>query len=270
MAYFQLAAELGSCGSAKLVMRSPLDLVQFAGELLIPAAAIWIVAIILRRHPTDVPRYTSERITKLLDRPAIRVGGLVTLAAGLLIFGVSIFLAVDGGADCAKQFAVVPALGMLITLCGAMVVGLAWASKGQAGWVLLATFFALDLWIVFGMVMMHLKSMPDAPDAMLMLAFVMHAILHVPDHGLGVSRPQPHDACADSRGGGRPLDRRGLGFPGRVHRGELLPQRERPVRFVGGRRGAVRADPECSRADDGQWLHEIPRGHGRAAACRSG
>jgi hypothetical protein len=37
-------------------------------------------------------------------------------------------------------------------------VGLAWAIHGQAGWVLLATFFALDLWIVFGMVMMHLKG----------------------------------------------------------------------------------------------------------------
>ena len=176
MSLLPLAADLGSCGSAKLVMRSPLDLVQFIGELLIPAAAIWIVAAILRRHPTDVPRYTSERITKLLDRPAIRVCGLVTLAAGLLIFGASIFITADGGPDCAKQFAVVAALGMLVTLCGAMVVGLAWAINGQAGWVLLATFFALDLWIVFGMVMMHLKGVPDAPDAMLMLAFVMHAI----------------------------------------------------------------------------------------------
>jgi hypothetical protein len=37
---FTLAAGLGSCGSAKLVMRSPLDLVQFVGELLIPAAAV--------------------------------------------------------------------------------------------------------------------------------------------------------------------------------------------------------------------------------------
>ena len=176
MSLLPLAADLGSCGSAKLVIRSPLDLVQFIGELLIPAAAIWIVAAILRRHPTDVPRYTSERITKLLDRPAIRVCGLVTLAAGLLIFGASIFITADGGPDCAKRFAVVAALGMLVTLCGAMVVGLAWAINGQAGWVLLATFFALDLWIVFGMVMMHLKGVPDAPDAMLMLAFVMHAI----------------------------------------------------------------------------------------------
>ena len=176
MSLFTLAAELGSCGSTKLVMRSPLDLVQFIGELLIPAVAIWVVAAILRRHPTDVPRYTSERITKLLDRPAIRISGLLTLAAGLLIFGASIFITADGGPDCTKGFAVVAALGMLVTLCGAMVAGLAWAIHGQAGWVLLATFFALDLWIVFGMVMMHLKGVPDAPDAMLMLAFAMHAI----------------------------------------------------------------------------------------------
>ena len=44
------------------------------------------------------------------------------------------------------------------------------------GWVLLAAFFALDVWIVFGMVMMLAESDPRAPDPMLLLAFVMHAL----------------------------------------------------------------------------------------------
>jgi hypothetical protein len=82
---------------------------------------------------------------QLLDRRAIRVWASVTLAGGLLIFGASIFITADGGPECAQRFAVVAALGMLVTLCGSTV-------------------------------MMHLKGVPDATDAMLMLAFVMHAI----------------------------------------------------------------------------------------------
>lgn len=151
-------------------------MVQLAGELLIPAAAVWIVAVIARRHPTDTPRYTSRRIILVLDRGAIRVLASAMLAAGLITFGASILLTVDGSPDCAKQLAIVPAVGLLITLCGAMLLGLAWAVRLQAGWVLLATFFALDLWIVFGMTMMHLKGIPDAPDVMLLLAFITHAV----------------------------------------------------------------------------------------------
>lgn len=139
-------------------------------------AAVWIAAVIVRRHPTDVPRYTSQRITKAFDKRAIRIAAAVTLSAGLLIFGASILTASDSAPGCTQWPAVLAALGMLVTLLGSMVFGLAWAIHTQAGWVLLATFFALDVWIVFGMVMMHLKGMPDAPDAMLMLAFVMHAI----------------------------------------------------------------------------------------------
>ncbi|WP_167100080.1 hypothetical protein [Mycobacterium sp. DL592] len=158
------------------MLRSSLDLVQLAGELLIPAAAVWIMAVVVRRHPTDVPRYTSPRITKALDKRAIRISAAVTLSAGLLIFGASIVTATDSAPGCTQWPAVLAALGMLVTLLGSMILGLAWAIHTQAGWVLLATFFALDLWIVFGMAMMHLKGVPDAPDAMLMLAFVMHAI----------------------------------------------------------------------------------------------
>ena len=176
MAPFILAADLGSCGSVKFAVHSSLAVVQLVGELLIPAAAVWIIAVISRRHPTDTPRYTSRRIVRALDRRTVRMSALGVLAAGLLAFGASIFITAVGGPECTKRFAVVAASGMLITLSGAMLSGLAWAIKGQAGWVLLATFCALDLWIIFGMVMMHLRGVPDAPDSMLMLAFIMHAV----------------------------------------------------------------------------------------------
>lgn len=112
----------------------------------------------------------------VLDRRSVRILALAILIAGLLTFGASIFITSEGGPDCAKRFAAVAAFGMLATLCGAMLSGLAWAIRTQSGWVLLATFFALDVWIVFGMVMMHLKGIPDAPDAMLILAFITHAV----------------------------------------------------------------------------------------------
>lgn len=176
MALFELATGLTSCPPAKLAIRSPLDVIQFVGQLVIPAGAVWVIAFIAWRHPTDTPRYTSERILGVLDRRSVRIAALASVAAGLLIFGASIFITSDGGPDCTKRFAVVAALGMLVTLCGGMVSGLAWAIGTQSGWVLLATFFALDVWIVFGMAMMHLNGAPGAPDAMVMLAFITHAV----------------------------------------------------------------------------------------------
>ena len=176
MAPFALAAELGSCDAAKFAVHSPLDLVQFVGELLIPVAAVWLISVVSRRHPTDTPRYTSGRMMRVFTRRAVQLWSVGILFAGLLIFGASIFITASGSPDCVNRFALVAAVGMLVTLCGAMMLGLAWAITMQAGWVLLASFFALDLWIVFGMVMMHLKGMPNAPDSMLMLAFIMHAV----------------------------------------------------------------------------------------------
>lgn len=173
---FLVAAELGSCGPVRFAAHSALDVAQLVGELLIPAAAVWVVAAISRRHPTETPRYTSRRIMLVLDRRAVRVLAAAMLVVGLLTFGASIVLTADGGPDCVKGLAIVPALGLLITLCGAMLLGLAWAVRLQSGWVLLASFFALDLWIVFGMVMMHLKGIPNPPDPMLMLAFITHAV----------------------------------------------------------------------------------------------
>ena len=54
--------------------------------------------------------------------------------------------------------------------------GLAAAYTAQAGWVILATFFALDVWIIFGMVLMLVRATPDAPSPLLTLAFILHAV----------------------------------------------------------------------------------------------
>ncbi len=100
---------------------------------------------------------------------------LVLLVAGLGIFGASILMPRDGGAACAHEVQVVSAVGLLMTLSGALLSGVVWAVITQAGWVVLATFFALDLWIVFGMLLMNLKGSQEGPDSMLLLAFAMHA-----------------------------------------------------------------------------------------------
>lgn len=48
MTYLPLAADPNSCGPVSFAAHSVLDVVQFVGELLIPAAAVWIVAEISR------------------------------------------------------------------------------------------------------------------------------------------------------------------------------------------------------------------------------
>lgn len=167
-----LSFSVGSCGPGQFGVLSGLDFVQLAGALLIPVGAVALVFVVTRRHPTDTLRWTSHRIITALASPFVVPCALALLAAGVLLFGVSIFVTPAGAADCA---ALGPA-ALLLTLTGAMLSGLAVAVERQAGWVVLATFFALDLWIVFGMVMMHLESNPAAPDPMLLLAFMMHAV----------------------------------------------------------------------------------------------
>ena len=170
------AAGPGFCGPAQFVVHSRLDVVQFIGATLLPVVAVLAIVVMARRHPTDTPRWTSRRITRLLGMPVVMPCALLMLAAGVVTFGASIFIVVPGGPECANGFGALGALGLLITICGAMLAGVALAVNEQAGWIVLATFFGLDLWIVFGMLMMHMKSMPQAPDPMLLLAFLMHAV----------------------------------------------------------------------------------------------
>lgn len=163
------------CGSLRFDVGA-LAAVQFAGAVLIPVAAVLIIGVVSRRHPTQSLRWTSRRISHLLGRRAVVYPAVALLAVGLLAFGTSIFLSPEGGPECAKRVGMLSSVGLLITLGGAMLAGVAWAVIKQAGWVVLATFLALDIWIVWGMVMMHLEGSPDAPDSMLLLAFVMHAV----------------------------------------------------------------------------------------------
>lgn len=164
------------CGPVRFGLHSPLDVVQFIGALLIPAVAVIVIAMVSRRNPTRTLRWTSRRFAALLSHPAVMTLGLIVLTAGVLIFGASIFVTADNNGGACNGVAALGPLGLLITLVGAMSVGLTEAVTKQAGWVVLATFFVLDLWIVFGMVMMHLESNPQAPDPMLLLAFMMHAV----------------------------------------------------------------------------------------------
>jgi hypothetical protein len=115
-------------------------------------------------------------VYKALGRPGLLGFALVLLGGGLAIFETSILMPRDAGTMCAHEIQVASAVGLLTTLAGALLSGVVWAVSKQAGWVVLATFFTLDLWIVFGMVLMNLKGLPEAPDAMLLLAFVLHAV----------------------------------------------------------------------------------------------
>ncbi len=174
MTFLPQAADI--CGPIRFGLHSPLDVVQFVGALLIPAVAVIVIAMVSRRNPTRTLRWTSRRFAGLLSHPAVMTLGLIVLTAGVLIFGASIFVTAGSGGDGCDGVAALGPLGLLTTLVGAMSVGLTEAVTKQAGWVVLATFFVLDLWIVFGMVMMHLESNPQAPDPMLLLAFMMHAV----------------------------------------------------------------------------------------------
>ena len=155
---------------------NPLAAVQLAGALMIPAAAVVIVARVSKRHPTESQRWTSRRVSALLGKRPVLYAALAVLLLGVLVFGADIFMSVGASPEYSRRIGILGPIAMLTTLCGAMLSGGVWAVMKQAGWVVLATFLALDVWIVWGMVMMHLRGAPDAPDPMLLLAFVMHAV----------------------------------------------------------------------------------------------
>lgn len=170
-----LAGGLASCGPPSAA-HSAFTVAQLVGELLIPAVAIWLIAAISRRHPTTTPRWSRHGAGRLLDKRSVMVLAAFIHAAGLLAYGASVVLGSRGGPGCGRDLGALGALGLLLTLSGAMLLAVCWAVAKQAGWVVLASLFALDVWMVVGMVMMHLRGVPDAPDPMLLLAFVMHAV----------------------------------------------------------------------------------------------
>lgn len=113
----------------------------------------------------------------LLGKAAVLPLALVILAVGLLCYVASAATNTPVSAGCQEgPFATLGPLGLLLTLIGAILAGAAEAATRQLGWVLLAAFLSLDVWIVFGMLMMHLESDPRAPDPMLLLAFSMHGV----------------------------------------------------------------------------------------------
>ncbi|WP_137147802.1 hypothetical protein [Mycolicibacterium sp. CR10] len=177
MTSISLIAGASSCISGDIAAHRALDLVQVVGAaLVVPIAAVWSIAVVARRNPTDTVRWTGRRMTALFGRMSTLRWAAGILIVGLIAFAASIFVPVVQTEDCTTGLGTVGALGMLFTLGGAMLLGLAFAYRVQSGWVVLATFFALDVWIVFGMVMMHIEGSPAAPDAMLMLAFIVHSV----------------------------------------------------------------------------------------------
>lgn len=175
MRYLPLVGEV--CGPVRFGFSNPLAVVQFAGALLIPAVAVIAIGVVSRRYPTTTLRWTSRRVLLLLGNPVVLPMALLTLAVGAMAYAASIVIAVPSGGGCQETLVAKVALaGLLLTLVGAIMASSSEAATRQLGWVLLATFFALDVWIVFGMVMMHLESDPRAPDPMLLLAFSMHGV----------------------------------------------------------------------------------------------
>ena len=146
------------------------------GALLIPVVSVIAIAVISRRNPTKTLRWTSRRATALANHALVMPAALLTLAVGVLSYDASIVIVIPADAACQTGLAALGPVGLLLTLVGAMAAAFAQAVAKQSGWVLLAAFFALDVWIVFGMVMMHLEDAPRAPDPMLLLAFMMHAV----------------------------------------------------------------------------------------------
>jgi hypothetical protein len=172
------AAQDMPCTPEVLGVHNALDVFHIAGAVLILIVGIAVIATVAHRHPTTTVRWTGRRVTGVLASKSAKRIGAAALVSGLVTFAIGTIWPPEqrSGADCASGFGAVASTGLLLTLSGAVLFGLAWAYTVQAGWVVLATLFTLDVWIVFGIIMMHLGHSPYAPDALLLLAFFMHGV----------------------------------------------------------------------------------------------
>ena len=70
-------------------------MVQVVGAaLVVPIAAVWSIAVVARRNPTDTVRWTGRRMTALFGRMSTLRWAAGILIVGLIAFAASIFVPV--------------------------------------------------------------------------------------------------------------------------------------------------------------------------------
>jgi len=160
--------DLTACVTVEIV--SVAELLQLAGAIAIPVLAVLLIKRIARRQPAEALAREGPRIGGV----RLYRWGLGVMAAGVLGVVTAMVMGSISPELCDRASGSVAVLGVVVTVIGALLAGGGSSYARRAGWMVLATVAALDIWI-FYINLMAIFTEEDGVEGLLLLAFAIHA-----------------------------------------------------------------------------------------------
>jgi hypothetical protein len=146
------------------------DLLQIVGAIAIPVFGVLLITRIARRYPAESVLREGRRAGGVrLSRWGIGVSvvGVLAVVAAMVMGSLSPEL-------CDRNSGAVAVSGVVVTVMGALLAGGGSSYARRAGWMVLATVAALDVWI-FYINLLAIFTEEEGVEGLLLLAFAIHA-----------------------------------------------------------------------------------------------
>ena len=146
------------------------DLLLGVGAIAIPVLAVLLIARIARRQPAEALLREGRRMAGVrLYRWGIGVMvlGVLTVVAAIVIGSLS-------PEHCDRASGAVAVSGVVVAVIGALLAGGGSSYARRAGWMVLATVAALDIWIFYTS-LLAIFTEEEGVEGLLLLAFAIHA-----------------------------------------------------------------------------------------------
>ena len=146
------------------------DLLQIVGAIVIPVFAVLLITRIARRYPAESLLREGRRAGGVrLARWGIGVSvvGVLSVVAALVMGSLSPEL-------CDRNSGAVAVSGVVVAVIGALLAGGGSSYARRAGWMVLATVAALDIWIFYTN-LLAIFTEEEGVEGLLLLAFAIHA-----------------------------------------------------------------------------------------------
>ena len=146
------------------------NLAQIVGAIAIPVLAVLVIARIARRQPAEAPLRDGRR------PGGVRLyrWGIGTMVVGVLAVVAAIVMGSISPELCDRASGAVAVSGVVVAVIGALLAGGGSSYARRAGWMVLATVAALDIWI-FYINLLAIFTEEEGVEGLLLLAFAIHA-----------------------------------------------------------------------------------------------
>jgi len=150
------------------------ELLQIVGAIAIPVLAALLIVRIARRHPAQALLREGRRVSGVrLSRwgAGVTVVGVLAVVTAIILGSFSS----DSSDPCDRTSGAVAVSGVVVTAIGALLAGGGSAYARRAGWMVMATVAALDVWI-FYINLLAIFTDEEGVEGLLLLAFAIHAV----------------------------------------------------------------------------------------------